>query len=477
MWVDDRLVFVSDRAAEFPNRADEQANLWVWDEPGTAEPHQLTHQRVEQGYVRDATTDGHRVTWHSRGRLTALAPDHGGDARLVVSQGAAFWLSHREGPARALVADSAVRAREVALLGRTGSAVLVTDAEGEDVLEVHDLTGTESPRRLAAGELGRVLHLASDMAGTRVATIAHDGRIHLVNLSSGTVEEVGMSPQGEADSLGFSPDGRYLLWSQPTYEEAELHQLVLLDTAAMGSAGQPVALTSGTFHDHDPAFTHDGNYVVFLSARTFDPAYDNHEFALSFAGSTRPWLLPLSATEAAPFGPSATGWRISKAAEEQDSSGDEAVWCPDLDHEGAEQRIVPFPVPSADYRELRVAKDGVLWIKEDGGAGELGARRSGLSDDCDPDTLEFWSFPQRRVQTVADKVTSYAVSGDGERVVVRHEDTVTVSPATTSLRRTTTTSSPSTSLGCGWRWKRGRSGARCSTTTPDSCERTTGGRT
>ncbi len=464
LWVDDRLVFVSDRAATFPDSADKQANLWVWDEPGTGEPQQLTRQDVEQGYVRDATTDGHRVTWHSRGRLwvlddleaeprqveislpgsapspfaarpedqlTALAPDHGGDASLVVSQGAAFWLSHREGPARALVADSAVRTREVALLGRTGSAVLVTDAEGEDCLEVHDVTGTASPRRLAAGQLGRVLHLASDPAGGRVATIAHDGRIYLVDLASGTVAQVGTSPQGEAESLGFSPDGRYLLWSQPTYAEAYLHQLVLLDTRATGDAVQPVALTSGTFHDHDPAFTLDGLHVVFLSARTFDPAYDNHEFALSFAGSTRPWLLPLSARAAAPFGPSATGWRISKPAadKEGDDSDGEAVVSPNLDAAGAEQRIVPFPVPSADYRDLRVAKDGVLWIREGGGAGELGARRSGVCDDPDPDTLEFWSFPQRRVQTVAEEVTSYAVSGDGERVVVRHEDTVTVSPA------------------------------------------------
>lgn len=194
MWVQGRLVFVSDRAATFPDRADEQANLWVWDEPGTDKPRQLTHQGVERGYVRDAATDGERVAWHSRGclwvlddlageprqvrvsllgsapsrfvarpeeRLGALAADHGGDASLVVPRGAAFWLSHRAGPARALVADSAVRVREVAVLGQTGSVALVTDAEGEDAVEVHDLAGTQPPRRLGTGRLGRVLHLAS----------------------------------------------------------------------------------------------------------------------------------------------------------------------------------------------------------------------------------------------------------------------------------------------------------------------------
>src|SRR5690554_2976494 len=72
MWVGQSLAFVSDRAACFPDRADEQANLWLWDTPGTGEPRRLTHQGPDEGYVRDATTDGTRITWHSKGRLWIL---------------------------------------------------------------------------------------------------------------------------------------------------------------------------------------------------------------------------------------------------------------------------------------------------------------------------------------------------------------------------------------------------------------------
>src|SRR5690606_12729884 len=45
------------------------------------------------------------------------------------------------------------------------------------------------------------------------------------------------------------------------------------------------------------------------------------------------------------------------------------------------------------------------------------------------DSLELWSFDQRKVVTIADKVDSYAVSGDGERVVLRAKDDVIVQPA------------------------------------------------
>ena len=481
MWVDGRLVLVSDRAAVLPGTAEEadrQANLWAFgagDLADDSEPQQLTDQGPDRGYVRDATTDGRRVVWHSRGRLWLLdgldadprevqtslpgaaatpyslsptvqlgplRPDHGGDASLVSWHGGVHWLAHREGPARALVADDAVRAREPQFLGRTGRAVLVTDADGEDRLEVHDLEGATGPRVVAAGQLGRVLHLVGDPAGERVATISHDGAIRLVDVGGGGggdgdgVREVARSEEGEALSPSFSPDGRYLLWSQPT-GESELHRLMVLDTR--DPAAGPSALTSGTFHDHDPAFTRDGRHVVFLSERTFDPDYDTHEFALSFSGSTRPWLIPLAADQAPPFGPTAQGWRLSGPKEEtkarprpgeEDAQGEETPPdSPDLDAAASEQRVVPFPVPSGRYRDLRVVKDGVVWVREAGEAGELGARRAGVAAEPGTDSVELWSFPKRTVATVVEKVDEVEVSGDGERLVVRHKDSVTVTPA------------------------------------------------
>ncbi|MGC0250927.1 S41 family peptidase [Pseudactinotalea sp. Z1748] len=485
MWRGETLLFVSDMAATFPDAADEQANLWAWDSPGQGRPRQITHQGVDEGYVRDAATDGASIVWSSRGdvwllddldrdpvrvnlslpgaapvafdaeptkNLDAVAPDHGGDASLVAWRGNAFWLSHREGPARAIAADAGVRVREPILLGRTGKAVMASDVKGEDCLEVRDLTGTTDPQRLAAGQLGRVLHLASDPPGQRVVVISHDGAIRLVTLADASVRDLGRSEQGEATSPTFSPDGRYLMWTVPTADEASLHALRLVD---LHGDGRVHALTSGRFHDHSPVFSDDGKYVVFLSDRTFDPAYDNHEFALSFTGSTRPWLIPLAATEPAPFGPSADGWRISEAGHaagragsggagttegmkdddgaagprQQVTGAPAAPPSPDLDATGAEERITPFPVPSGTYKDLRTVKGGVVWISVAGEAGVLGSRRAGVAGEPVADTLQLWSFGTRKVTTIVDKVDSYAVSGDGERLVVRHKDEVTVVPA------------------------------------------------
>ena len=460
LWVDGRLLFVSDRLAGFPDHADEVANLWSLDvgDPA-AGPEQLTHHTAAQGYVRDATTDGRRVVYHAHGtlhlldrpggearpldvvlpgglaarrprrlepteQLVGLRPDHGGDASLVEWRGGAFLLSHRQGPARALTARSDIRASLVRPLGRTGSAVLVSDAGGEDALEVHRLLGEGEVRRLAAGELGQVLHLESDPAGTRVVAVAHDGAVRLVDVADGAVRTVGVARNGEATSPTFSPDGRWLVWSEPWRNEGQNH-LVLADLDAPGSA--PVALTSGRFADTSPAFTADGRYLAFLSARTFDPRYDSQAFDLSFSAAVRPYLVPLRATEPAPFGPSADGWRISKPPTPKEAPDDDPPAVA-LDVEGFEERLVAFPVPSGSYRDLQAAHDGVVWVRESGEDTPLGAHRAGVEGERPGDALEFFSFVSREVVEVLDRVDSARVSGDGERVVVRAGDDVTVRP-------------------------------------------------
>ncbi|UVI36119.1 S41 family peptidase [Brevibacterium spongiae] len=467
LWVGDSLVFTSDRAATFPHHAQEQANLWIIDGLATAasanEPRQLTHQGEAEGYVRDATTDGTRIVWHSRGEIrildsldadvrtlsvtlpgtqvqplsldpktgiNSISPDSQGNASVLEWRGKTFWLAHREGPARALCADSSVRTREPVILGSTGQAAYVTDSEGEDAIEVASLTGDKPPRRIGAGALGRVLHLRADPAGKTLATISHDGSIRLIEVGNGRTRLVGHSGHGEARTPRFSSDGKYLVWSQPTQGEELLAQLMIVEVKSDQKA-RP--LTTGKFNDFSPTFTRDGKFVAFLSDRTFDPAYNQHSFDLSFNGVTRPWLLPLSAEEPAPFGPSATGWAIAEVAEDaktERAKADKPVATAEVDLDGAEERILPFPVASGVFRDLESADGGLLWMRTgDAEGGELGSKRAGDAGDKPAEVVQFFDFAKRKVTTVVDKASDYEVSGDGKLIVVRSEDDISVVPA------------------------------------------------
>ncbi|MFT3889483.1 MAG: S41 family peptidase [Arachnia sp.] len=460
-WVGERLVFTSD-LGEGP---EVQAQVWSVNSSGGDLRRHTAHTAAE-GYVRDATSDGTGVVYHARGRLfhlptlssepqpialttavgrprpvqvaptdrlDAIAPDHGGDASLVEWRGAAYLLTHRSGPARALADTPGVRVREPRFLDQTGRGIWVSDVDGEDCLEIRALDGDAKPRRICAGRLGRVLLLEPGPQGTKVAVGSHDGTVSLVDVARGSVKRIGRSAVGEPTGFAWSPSGRYLVWRNGIGNEGLLGQLVGYDL----TADRAFTLTKGQFNDFSPTFTHDGKYLCFLSSRTIDPAYDELGFDLSFTNTVRPWLAPLSALEPAPFGPAADGWPISEPEDKHDdkaepTSGEAASTTEpepgiELDVEGFEDRMVPFAVPSGRYTALQATKEGVVWLTLRA-FGELGATRAGVEGEV-KDSVEHYSFKARKASTVVDACDGAAVSGDGERLVVRSGEDVWVQPA------------------------------------------------
>ncbi|MFI5629070.1 S41 family peptidase [Streptomyces sp. NPDC051664] len=454
MWVGDRLAFLSDHEgvgalySSLPDGSDLRR-----------------HTEADGFYARHATTDGTRVSYASAGELWLLddlegagprrldirlggqradlqphpvhagshldsaSPDRTGRGSAVGTRGAVHWVTHREGPARALAVEPGVRAR----LPRTFQAdgdqhvVWVTDAEGDDALECAPATGIApgtAPRRLAAGRLGRVLDLAAAPDGSRFAVASHDGRILIVERERGEVHEVDRSEHGDASGLVFSPDSAWLAWSHPGPEP--LSQLKLAHLADLSVA----EATPLRFRDYAPAFTVDGKHLAFLSERAFDPVYDAHVFDLAFVGACRPHLLTLAATTPSPFGPQ----RHGRPTEKEKSSGDgdqdnpTAVPVTRIDLEGLADRIVALPVEAARYSSLRAAKDGLLWLRHPvtGVLGTAGA----TPDSRGPDTvLERYDLEKLHSDELASDVSRFAVSGDGRRLVLHTRGKLRVVPA------------------------------------------------
>src|SRR5258708_5134747 len=158
--------------------------------------------------------------------LNGLCPDPTGRASVVQVRGTVHWLTHRDGPARALSAIPGPAARLPRVLGSTGQAVWVVDADGADALEIGSANGAgEAPRRIARGEIGWVARMAAAPNGRSVAVAARDGGLTVVDLASATVTELARSDNGPISGLAFAPDSRRLAWSQPA--QGPLRQLRL----------------------------------------------------------------------------------------------------------------------------------------------------------------------------------------------------------------------------------------------------------
>ncbi|GAA3288558.1 S41 family peptidase [Arthrobacter citreus] len=168
MWIDGRVVFLSDHEG--------YGNLYSVTPQGTD---LRRHTDFDGFYVRHASSDGSRIVFESAGRLwilpsldaeaqpldivlgsagtarrprpldvarhlSAAVPAAGGDASIVETHGTLHWLTHRDGPSRVIVADSAARARLGRPLG-TSHAVFVADFQGEEAIYIKDVFAGTAP--------------------------------------------------------------------------------------------------------------------------------------------------------------------------------------------------------------------------------------------------------------------------------------------------------------------------------------------
>ncbi|WP_446458220.1 S41 family peptidase [Streptomyces rochei] len=391
-----------------------------------------------------------------------VSVDETGRATAVVVRGSLYWLTHRDGPARTLADTPGVRVRLPEMLGAGGRIAYVTDAEGEDAVEIGHLpraTGTRALRRLASGELGRVLELVSDPAGERLAIASHDGRLLLLDVPEedaevagalagareeppdteteapaghgGGVTELIRSVNGPVRDLAFSPDGSWLTWSHPGIGRS-LRQIKMARIDQRdGEDGGPlvVDVTDGRFEDENPVFTRDGRYLAFLSWRGFDPVYDVHTGDLSFPLGCRPYLVPLSSATPSPFALNPEGRPAAGGLDPlEDEPGEGGAVTVEV--EGLASRVTPFPVTASKYSALEpVAGGGLVWLRWPI-SGALGETFANPADPSERPTLEHFNLAKAKKSELVDHLDWFRVSGDGTRLVVLDEGDLRAVPAT-----------------------------------------------
>jgi tricorn protease len=443
MIIGDRLFFLSDHEGT--------GNIYSCALDGTDITRHTDHEGL---YVRNPATDGQRIVYHVAGQLWILDPagepprpidislpsppsaraprlitaetdlgsldtDRSGQASVVEVRGTVHWLTHKDGPARALFVDPEARARMPRILGDT--VIWVTDADGDDALQAGD-------RRIGGGQLGSVTELAAAPDGSKAATAARDGRLLLTDIASGQVTEVVASGTSEITDLAWSPDSAWLAWSQPG--ERPLRTIRVLRVAT----GEITDITDGRFTDTEPVFTLDGKYLAFLSIRTFDPVYDVHSFDMSFPYGERPYLVTLAAGTASPFGPLAGGRPLGsqdkETGKDQEKTDDKERAVVTLDAAGIASRVVSIPAPEATYYSLRAVEGGLAWLRAPVG-GVLGTGSANAGEDGQErhgPTLERFDLDKRELTAITDDLRWFDVSKDGKRLVIRTDDGLQVRP-------------------------------------------------
>jgi tricorn protease len=504
LWIGQRIYFLSDQEGvgglySLPAAA-----------PDAAQCSPQRHAQHDEYYLRHISSDGRRIVYSAGGDLYLFDPAadtsslieiqlHSpqvqrnrrfadparhlqhytihpeGFAVALTSRGQVFSMANWEGAvsqhgaATTPVDGVAVAAqhRLATYLHDGERLVLSSDAEGEDALEVHRIDGSEPARRLSGLDIGRPMALLASPTRDQVALTNHRNELFVVDLEQGAARLLDRSPYAGMLGVAWSPDGYWLAYGYPNSEQTSIIKLAEVDSGATHEVTRPV------LRDKEPAWDPEGKYLYFLSARDFDPVYDNLHFDLNFPRGVRPYLLTLQKDLPSPFVPTPRAPGKKRGKKNGDDGDDDQVEphaeavvhasepglhaeaLPDspepaaeadqseplaggatqeqaqeegpqeeederiqIDLEGIADRILAFPIEDARYEQIRGIEGKVLfswWPIE----GSLHSRRPPGSTPPASGVLDVYDFGDQKLDTLIDGLSSFDVSMDAKTLIYR----------------------------------------------------------
>ena len=431
MWTQEGIFFVSDR--------DDFLNIYAYDDGQTR---QLT--RYEGRDVRWATDDGaHRIVYELDGALHILDVRTGNDRALTISvpadtgfqlgelvkvagnlegfhvspngervlvaaRGEVFSVPVEHGVFRNLTNSAGAHEREVAWSPGGKRVAWISDASGEEEIYVADHLGKDSATRVTADSSTRLYHPVFSPDGSKIAYGDSEARIFVVDSDGGNKRQVADDPGFPQHDFSWSPDSRWLAYSME--DPNGYRSLYIWDS----QSGESRRITGEMFSEYNPVFAPGGGQLYFLSDRMFTPQLDLLEWNYANNRQTGVYAMLLTASAENPFAP-----RNLEGLPEKDNGADNGkkedggVPKVEIDFDGLATRVARAPIDFDNLGGLSATDEHLLFV---------GAPAFFYGRDIEPGAqLRAYSFEDREVFPITDKVSGYALAAASKQVIVNQE--------------------------------------------------------
>ena len=197
-----------------------------------------------------------------------------------------------------------------------------------------------------------------------------------VDVETGKTVEVDKSDEAPWFSYNWSPDSK---WIGYTKSEKGMTKIRLYNT----ETGKSHVITDGWYSSNNPVFSSDGKYLIFTSARTFNPTYSRTEWNHAYRDMSKVYLVTLAKLTPSPFAPENDVVELKEDKEDKEGKKDENGDKKDkeaeskdvkIDIEGISERIVALPVKASNYFNLWGGKDKIYYIERSSAGGGMTAK-------------------------------------------------------------------------------------------------------
>ncbi|MGH7225025.1 MAG: PDZ domain-containing protein, partial [Gemmataceae bacterium] len=273
----------------------------------------------------------------------------------------------------------------------------VSDASGEDEICVVAPDGT-GLRQLTNGGDTYKYEIYWSPDSKKILWSDKKLRVQYVEVESKTVKTIAKAPVWEIHDAVWSPDSRWVAYSQEEREGMNRLHLFSLEK------GKTYSVTEGWYESTRPAFSGDGKYLFFVSKRDFHPIYSETEWNHAYRDMARIYLVTLDKNTLSPFRPRSDD--ISEPEKKDDAKKDDAKpkkLALKVDTDGLNERVLQLPIQAANYRNLASVGSTVYYLRT-------------TSKDSKP-ALQMYNLTSRK-ETELGSVSGFEISADGKKMLV-----------------------------------------------------------
>lgn len=377
MWIGDKIYFISDR--------DRTMNLFVYD-TSSKTTSKVTH--FTDYDIKFPSVHGNIIVFENAGYIykldttkgtpekinitlasdniyarteikngedyitsVSLSPD--GERLSVTTRGEVFDIPANKGVVKNITRTPGAHERQARWSPDGKYIAYISDKTGETELYLHNVSDN-SLTQLTTGNDTYIRSFDWSPDSKHLAYTDRENRINLVNISTKQVKLILQYPADEPRSVSFSPDSQWLTYTKRSSNNFSIIYVYNINTQ------KEYPVTDKWYESYSPVFSSDGKYIIFSSARDFNPVYGAKEWnhVYSWGSSNGIYLSLLSKDTPSPFIGKDAVVNEEKTKEKKDTSVQVKI-----DFDGLTERVIKLPIEAGSYRSFYKDGDKIFYVK------------------------------------------------------------------------------------------------------------------
>ena len=215
-------------------------------------------------FARNEIKDGARY-------LTAASISPDGKRVVATARGEVFDVPAEKGVTRNITRTSGAHERNAQWSPDAKYIAYISDKTGETELYLYNVDGGETIQLTKDNDTYiRSFQWSPDAKFLLYSD--RENRLNLLDIATKKVRTLHQNPMAEFFDYTFSPDNAWLAYSRPADNEFSIVYLYEI------ASGKEYPVTDKWYNSGSPVFSTDGKYLIFASARDFNPTYGSTEW-------------------------------------------------------------------------------------------------------------------------------------------------------------------------------------------------------